>query len=58
MNDDGVRSEKDFRSLCRQDLDPEMISNLDKDGDGVDKVEFVVGMLVSMGSVNEREVGH
>ena len=27
----------------------------EQDGSGVDKCEFVVGMLVQMGAVNERE---
>lgn len=32
-----------------------MLKNLDRDGDGVDKCEFVVGMLVAMGCANELE---
>ena len=34
--------------LLRRKLDADLIRSLDKDGDGVDKVEFVVGMLTAL----------
>ena len=34
--------------LLKKQLDPELVLSLDKDGDGVDKCEFVVGMLVKL----------
>lgn len=33
-----------------------MITSMDKDGDGVDRGEFVCGMLVAMGVVDEADV--
>ena len=41
-----AKAEKDFRALMRRELDPGMLRSLDRDGLGVDKTEFVVGMLV------------
>ena len=37
-------------------LDPELIKSLDKDGAGVDKTEFVVGMLVKLELITEADV--
>ena len=34
--------------LLRRKLDADLIRSLDKDGDGVDKAEFVVGMLTAL----------
>ena len=50
-----AKAEKDFRRLMRSEIDPDMLTSLDRDGQGVDKAEFVVGMLVCMDAVNERE---
>mmetsp|Transcript_54219 Transcript_54219/g.123557 ORF Transcript_54219/g.123557 Transcript_54219/m.123557 type:complete len:184 (-) Transcript_54219:596-1147(-) len=50
-----AEAEKHFRKLMRQELDPAMIARLDRDGDGVDRAEFVLGMLVAMDCVSERE---
>ena len=35
--------------LLRKQLDVELITSLDRDGKGVDKLEFVMGMLIMMG---------
>ncbi len=45
--------ERKYRALLRQRLDAKMIAKLDRDGDGVDKAEFCVGMLIAMGLANE-----
>ena len=34
--------------LLRKQLDIELITSLDKNGDGVNKLEFVVGMLIEL----------
>ena len=31
-------------------LDEELIASLDKEGDGVDKLEYVMGMLIALGA--------
>lgn len=35
--------------LLRKQLDVKLITSLDRDGMGVDKLEFVMGMLIMMG---------
>ena len=42
--------------MLKRRLDPELIKSLDKDGAGVDKTEFVVGMLVKLELVREQDV--
>mmetsp|Transcript_60176 Transcript_60176/g.136058 ORF Transcript_60176/g.136058 Transcript_60176/m.136058 type:complete len:341 (-) Transcript_60176:162-1184(-) len=46
--------EKHYRKLMRQKLDEKMIAALDKNGDGVDRAEFLMGMLISMECTTER----
>ena len=41
--------------LLKKQLDEEMIRSLDKDGNGVDKAEFVLGMLQILGKVTEED---
>ena len=36
--------------------DPEFLARIDKNGDGVDRYEFVVGMLIQLGKVSEDDV--
>jgi hypothetical protein len=38
----------------RRSLDESLLLRLDKDGDGVDRLEFVTGTLVDLGLVSER----
>ena len=40
-----------FRTPLLLQLDWEMIKTLDKDGNGIDKLEFIVGMLELLGLV-------
>jgi len=42
--------------MLKRRLNPELIKSLDKDGAGVDKTEFVVGMLVKLELVREQDV--
>lgn len=42
--------------MLKKRLDPELIKSLDKDGSGVDKCEFVVGMLVKLEMVSSDDV--
>lgn len=42
--------------MLKRRLDPELIKSLDTDGSGVDKCEFVVGMLIKLGLVDEDDV--
>ena len=42
--------------MLKKRLDPELIKSLDKDGAGVDKLEFVTGMLIKLELVNEADV--
>ena len=37
-----------------QEMNQEIVSKLDKNGDGVDRAEFLMGMLVTMGCASER----
>lgn len=37
-------------------LDPELILHFDRNGDGVDKFEFVVGMAEELGLLDPRDV--
>ena len=41
--------------LVRKTLDVELIASLDKNGNGVDKTEFVLGMLEILGVVEEHD---
>mmetsp|Transcript_1110 Transcript_1110/g.2340 ORF Transcript_1110/g.2340 Transcript_1110/m.2340 type:complete len:311 (-) Transcript_1110:106-1038(-) len=43
------------RDLLRRPLDIDMILGMDQNGDGVDRAEFVVGMLVAMGLAKEED---
>ena len=42
--------------MLKRRLDPDLITSLDKDGGGVDKTEFVVGMLVKLELVDQEDV--
>jgi Ca2+-binding EF-hand superfamily protein len=42
--------------MLKRRLDPDLITSLDKDGGGVDKTEFVVGMLVKLELVGQKDV--
>jgi len=42
--------------LLTRQLDEDLITSLDRDGDGVDRCEFVVGMLLKLGLVTEGDV--
>ena len=42
--------------MLKRRLDPDLITSLDKDGGGVDKTEFVVGMLVKLELVDQKDV--
>lgn len=42
--------------LLRKQLDIELITSLDKNGDGVNKLEFVVGMLIKLEIIAEADV--
>jgi hypothetical protein len=41
--------EKQMRQMLSKELDMEMISELDTNGDGVDRFEFVIGVLCQLG---------
>ena len=41
--------------MLRRQLDEELIATLDRDGDGVDKAEFVVGMLELLGVLEKAD---
>ena len=45
-----------MREMLHMQLDWEMIKTLDKDGNGIDKLEFVVGMLELLGLVEAHDV--
>lgn len=47
--------EKRYRSLMRKELDEGLIAKLDHNNDGVDRAEFLMGMLVAMECASERE---
>lgn len=47
--------ERRYRGLMRKELDEALITTLDKNNDGVDRAEFLMGMLVAMGCASERE---
>ena len=42
--------------MLKRRLDPELITSLDTDGKGVDKCEFVVGMMIKLELVDEADV--
>lgn len=44
------------RNQLQKELDGDLIATLDADGNGVDKTEFVVGMLVLLDMVSEEDV--
>jgi len=46
--------EKHYRKLMRQELNEDMIAALDQNGDGVDRAEFLMGMLVKMECATQR----
>ncbi len=46
---------KAFEQLQRS-LDVDLMRSLDKNGDGISKLEFVIGMLIELGVVTEGEV--
>ena len=41
--------------MLRKQLDMELITSLDRDGDGVDKTEFVCGMLEVLGVISKED---
>ena len=43
-------------AMLKRRLDPDLITSLDTDGGGVDKTEFVVGMLVKLELVDQKDV--
>ena len=43
-------------AMLTRRLDPDLITSLDTDGGGVDKTEFVVGMLVKLELVDQKDV--
>lgn len=43
------------RKFLQRQLDVELITSLDKDGNGVDRAEFVLGMLVALGTLTEED---
>lgn len=43
------------REMLRKQLDEELIASLDTDGDGVDKTEFVLGMLEVLGVLQKDD---
>ena len=43
------------REMLRKQLDTELIASLDKDGDGVDQTEFILGMLELLGILKESD---
>ena len=45
-----------MREMLHMQLDWEMIKTLDKDGNGIDKLDFVVGMLELLGLVEAHDV--
>mmetsp|Transcript_30108 Transcript_30108/g.78048 ORF Transcript_30108/g.78048 Transcript_30108/m.78048 type:complete len:688 (+) Transcript_30108:64-2127(+) len=49
------REEQQKNEMLRKQLDTNMIKSLDRDGDGVDKAEFVLGMLDLLGIVSESD---
>merc|ERR1719210_176357 len=48
--------EKRQRELLSKTLSMDMIADLDKDGNGVDKCEFVCAMLVQLNKVTEEDI--
>jgi len=44
------------KGLLDKQLDPTLILQLDRNGEGVDKLEFVVGMLTNLGVVSHEDV--
>ena len=44
------------QELMQKQLDPNLISKLDVNNNGVDRLEFLVGMLTSLGVVEPEEV--
>ena len=50
-----AKDEKKYRKLMRRELDLGLIDRLDRDNNGVDRAEFLVGMLVAMDCASERE---
>lgn len=57
---DSIRSKRkellERADRLRKELDQSMIDALDKNGDGVDKFEFIIGSLVHLGMVKQKEV--
>ena len=55
-----IRKSKEYfrkrAELLEAQLDPGIIAKLDKDGNGVDRLEFVVGMLTTLGVVQMNDV--
>ena len=41
--------------MLNKQLDLELITALDKDGGGIDRAEFVLGMLVALGTITEED---
>jgi hypothetical protein len=50
------RHELQRYSLLQKKLDKDLILSLDQDGKGVDKTEFVIGMLTKLGLVDQDDV--
>ena len=44
-----------LKKMLEKQLDEELILSLDKDGNGVDRAEFVLGMLVALGTLTEDD---
>ena len=41
--------------MLRRQVDEDLITSLDKDGNGIDRTEYVLGMLVALGTVSEAD---
>ena len=52
----GSRGALKFEQLQRATLDHELLLALDRDGNGVDRMEFVVGMLAQIGVISWTDV--
>jgi hypothetical protein len=48
--------ERRHLEFMTRNLDLEMIQQLDRDGDGVDKFEFISGVLIQLGYLRESDI--
>jgi len=52
---DARRQAQKAAEIAQKQLDVDLITSLDKDGDGVDKLEFVLGMLEKLDLISESD---